>query len=264
MSKDNPTLAYFDAEMRYLREAAKEYGAAFPDRAAALNLDKPGAQDPAVEQLFEGFAFLMGRLREKLDDDLPELTEGLVGLVRPQYLRMIPSLSIVEFSPDIHEMKTSETICKGFEVRSRPVGAQGTRCRYTTTQDLTMRALALDAVEVGQQADGRSVIKLCFSLGKLMKGDTLDLSNLPVYLNASAPVASALHQALALNARKVYLRRGARSARRSLSNSARRASATRIASGRGAKTASAAARYCWNISASPRSSCSSRSRGWSR
>ncbi len=208
MSKDNPTLAYFDAEMRYLREAAKEYAEAFPDRAAALNLDRPGAQDPAVEQLFEGFAFLMGRLREKLDDDLPELTEGLVGLVRPQYLRMIPSLSIVEFSPDIHEMKTSETIRKGFEVRSRPVGAQGTRCRYTTTQDLTMRALALDAVEVGQEADGRSVIRLRFSLGKLMKGDTLDLSNLPLYLNASAPVASALHQALALNAREVYLRRG--------------------------------------------------------
>jgi type VI secretion system protein ImpG len=34
------------------------------------------ARDPYVERLFEGFAFLMGRLREKLDDDLPELTEG--------------------------------------------------------------------------------------------------------------------------------------------------------------------------------------------
>lgn len=208
MNKDNPTLAYFDAEMRYLREAAKEYAEAFPDRASALNLDKPGAQDPAVEQLFQGFAFLMGRLREKLDDDLPELTEGLVGLVSPQYLRMIPSLSIVEFSPDIHEMKTSETIRKGFEVRSRPVGPEGACCRYTTTQDLTLRALSLDGVEVGQQADGRSVIRLRFSLGKLVQGDTMDLSNLPLYLNASAPVASALHQALALNARKVYLRKG--------------------------------------------------------
>ena len=32
-----------------------------------LNLDKPGARDPYVERLFEGFAFLMGRLREKLE-----------------------------------------------------------------------------------------------------------------------------------------------------------------------------------------------------
>ncbi|MGH8409629.1 MAG: type VI secretion system baseplate subunit TssF, partial [Pseudomonas sp.] len=83
MSKDNLTLHYFDAEMRYLREAGKEFAEAFPDRAAQLNLDKQGARDPSVERLFEGFAFLMGRLREKLDDDLPELTEGLVSLLWP-------------------------------------------------------------------------------------------------------------------------------------------------------------------------------------
>lgn len=71
---DDLTLRYFDAEMRYLREAGEEFARAHPDRAAALNLDKSGARDPYVERLFEGFAFLMGRLREKLDDDLPELT----------------------------------------------------------------------------------------------------------------------------------------------------------------------------------------------
>ena len=62
---DNLTLRYFDAEMRYLREAGKEFAEAFPDRAAQLNLDKPGARDPYVERLFEGFAFLMGRLARK-------------------------------------------------------------------------------------------------------------------------------------------------------------------------------------------------------
>ncbi|WP_164569006.1 type VI secretion system baseplate subunit TssF, partial [Pseudomonas viridiflava] len=101
MSMDNLTLRYFDAEMRYLREAGKEFAQAFPGRAAQLNLDKPGAQDPYVERLFEGFAFLMGRLREKLDDDLPELTEGLVSLLWPHYLRTIPSLSVVELMPDL-------------------------------------------------------------------------------------------------------------------------------------------------------------------
>ena len=83
---DNLTLRYFDAEMRYLREAGKEFADAFPDRAAHLNLDKPGAQDPYVERLFEGFAFLMGRLREKLDDDLPELTHPLLEQKLPMAL----------------------------------------------------------------------------------------------------------------------------------------------------------------------------------
>uniref|UniRef100_UPI0013DFC516 type VI secretion system baseplate subunit TssF n=1 Tax=Pseudomonas viridiflava TaxID=33069 RepID=UPI0013DFC516 len=115
MSMDNLTLRYFDAEMRYLREAGKEFAQALPDRAAQLNLDKPGAQDPYVERLFEGFAFLMGRLREKLDDDLPELTEGLVSLPWPHYLRTIPSLSVVELMPDLRHFNKSELIAQGFE-----------------------------------------------------------------------------------------------------------------------------------------------------
>ncbi|WP_414842900.1 type VI secretion system baseplate subunit TssF [Klebsiella pneumoniae] len=32
-------------------------------------------------------------------DDLPELTEGLVSLLWPHYLRTIPSLAVVELSP---------------------------------------------------------------------------------------------------------------------------------------------------------------------
>lgn len=208
MSKDNLTVAYFDAEMRYLREAAQEYADLFPERARALNLDRPGALDPSVEQLFQGFAFLMGRLREKLDDDLPELTEGLIDWVRPQFMRLIPSLCIVEFSPDIHEMKVCETVRKGFEVRSQPIGPHRVRCRYTTTQDLTLRGLSLDTVQVAQRADGRSVISLGFSRGNLLSWDAMALQDIPLYLNASAPIASALHQALTLGVHTVYLRSG--------------------------------------------------------
>lgn len=206
MSKDNLTLHYFDAEMRYLREAGREFAEAFPDRAAYLNLDKPGATDPYVERLFEGFAFLMGRLREKLDDDLPELTEGLVSLLWPHYLRTIPSLSIVELAPAIGEMKQSETIPTGFEVLSRPIGPRQTRCQYTTTQDLTLRPLALESVRLDHEPDGRSLLRLRFIRGAMAEWSEIDLSHLPLYLSADAPLASALHQALTLNAQAMYVR----------------------------------------------------------
>ena len=39
---DDLTQRYYEAEMRYLREAGKEFAQAYPDRAAMLNLDKPG------------------------------------------------------------------------------------------------------------------------------------------------------------------------------------------------------------------------------
>ncbi|CAK9889997.1 MULTISPECIES: type VI secretion system baseplate subunit TssF [Pseudomonas] len=206
MSLDNLTLRYFDAEMRYLREAGKEFAEAFPDRAAQLNLDKPGAQDPYVERLFEGFAFLMGRLREKLDDDLPELTEGLVSLLWPHYLRTIPSLSIIELVPDLAQMKRSETIAKGFEVLSQPIGPQRTRCRYTTTQDLILQPLSLESVRLAYEPDGRSLLRLRFACGALTDWSQIDLSRLPLYLNADAPLASALHQALTLNTQALYVR----------------------------------------------------------
>ncbi|MBV7586169.1 type VI secretion system baseplate subunit TssF [Pseudomonas sp. PDM33] len=203
---DNLTLRYFDAEMRYLREAGKEFAEAFPDRAAQLNLDKAGARDPYVERLFEGFAFLMGRLREKLDDDLPELTEGLVSLLWPHYLRTIPSLSVVELTPDHLQMKRDEPIEAGFEVLSRPIGPQRTRCRYTTTETVKLHPLALESLRVASEPDGRSVLRLRFTCGTLADWKQIDLSNLPLYLNADAPLASALHLALTLQTRSLYLR----------------------------------------------------------
>ncbi len=118
---DDLTLRYYDAEMRYLLEAGEEFARAHPEQAAMLNLDKAGARDPFVERLFEGFAFLMGRMREKLDDDLPELTEGVVSLLWPHYLRTILDVGR-GVHPDWPEMKEPMTMAKGFEVLSRPIG----------------------------------------------------------------------------------------------------------------------------------------------
>ncbi|WP_426448637.1 type VI secretion system baseplate subunit TssF [Siccibacter colletis] len=203
---DDLTLRYYDAEMRYLLEAGEEFARAHPDRAGMLNLDKAGARDPYVERLFEGFAFLMGRLRQKLDDDLPELTEGLVSLLWPHYLRTIPSMSIVEFTPEWREMKEPMRIPKGFEVLSRPIGEKETRCRYTTTQDITLTPLSLARATLTSDPDGRSVISLRFECSSLADWRRIDLSRVSFYFNADAPLACALHEALTMNVARMWLR----------------------------------------------------------
>lgn len=118
----------------------------------------------------------MGRLREKLDDDLPELTEGLVSLLWPHYLRTIPSLSVVELTTDHQQMKQSDTL-KEFQVLSRPIGERRTRCVYSATRDITLHPLALPDVSLQYEPDGRSVIRLRFECGPLV-GDwsQIDLS----------------------------------------------------------------------------------------
>ena len=200
------TLRYYDAEMRYLREAAKEFAQAHPDRAAMLDLDKVGIPDPYVERLFEGFAFSMGRLRAKIDDHLPEFTEGLMSLLWPHYLRTIPSLSIVELLPDIDVLKMSERINAGFGVLSQPVGPKKTVCQYRTTQPVTLNPLSVTVVNIDAEPDGRSAIRMRIKCNPQMDWSQTDLTRLSLYLSGDAPVTHALHLALTKRLASLYLR----------------------------------------------------------
>lgn len=202
-TQDNEILRYYEAEMRYLREAGKEFAQAFPDRARMLNIDRIGERDPHVERLFEGFAFLMGRLRHKLDDELPELTEGLVSMLWPHYLRMIPSLSILELIPAAGALQRHETLPAGLEVVSDPVpldtqaGLGDTvECPYRTTQAVDLYPLRMAEAGAYARDDGRSVIRLRLALQAQSRSERLEVPRLRMYLHADRPVALALYAAL--------------------------------------------------------------------
>ncbi|MDH2066240.1 type VI secretion system baseplate subunit TssF [Pantoea sp. GD03673] len=202
---DDLTLRYYEAEMRYLREAGKEFARAHPDRAAMLNMDKPGARDPYVERLFEGFAFLMGRMRQKLDDDLPELTEGLVSLLWPHYMRTIPSLSVVAFTPQWQKLRQAETLPSGFSVLSHPVGEHRTACQYRTTRDMALQPLHLSEARLHTKTSGRSAIRLRFACPPGVDWGKCGIDKVALYLSADSPLASALHLALTRQVQAVYV-----------------------------------------------------------
>ncbi|HCT3534373.1 type VI secretion system baseplate subunit TssF [Enterobacter hormaechei] len=203
---DDLTLRYFDAEMRYLREAGKEFAQTHPDRAAMLDLDKAGTPDPYVERLFEGFAFSMGRLRQKIDDDLPELTESLVSMLWPHYLRTIPSLSVVALTPQLSAMKMAEIVPAGLEISSRPVGPKNTVCRYRTTRDMPLNPMAVEQVTLATEPDGRSLLRIRFACSTQADWSQADLKRLCLYLAAEAPVSSTLHLMLTKRQAALYLR----------------------------------------------------------
>ena len=89
-------LPYYNSELRFMRELAKEFAAANPRIAAQLRLSADTVEDPHVGRLIEAFAFLNARTRMKLEDEFPELTESLLGLLYPHYLAPFPSMSVVQ------------------------------------------------------------------------------------------------------------------------------------------------------------------------
>lgn len=187
------TRRYYEEEMRYLQEAAKLFADAHPEQARYLNVDSLSDRDPYVERLFEGFAFLSGRIHKRLDNEMPEYTESLIQLLYPHFLKPVPALSIVEFKAEPGLVQETTTLERGLEVRSDPVGDENVRCRFTTTQDVHLQPLRLDSVSLNYSADNTSSARLRFKLDRGATFDELDLDRLRLYFHADASTASTMH-----------------------------------------------------------------------
>ncbi|MBN2243175.1 MAG: type VI secretion system baseplate subunit TssF [Acidobacteria bacterium] len=158
---------YYQDEITFLREMGREFAQAHPEAAHLLS---EGENDPDVERLLEGFAFLAGRIRQKLDDEYPELTHSLMSLLFPHYLRPIPPISLVEFSPIQGMLRQSSRIPKGTEIASVPV--DGTSCRFRTCFDVDLHPLRIESVHIQKPVGGKTELTICiaaesgFSLAK--------------------------------------------------------------------------------------------------
>src|SRR5262249_15471926 len=93
-------LPYYESELHFIREMAKEFAARYPSAAGRLLLEPGRSVDPHVERLIESFALLSGRIRAKLDDEFPELTDAILGVLYPHYLNPVPSLALLQLDLD--------------------------------------------------------------------------------------------------------------------------------------------------------------------
>ena len=89
---------YYERELVFIRQLAQEFAHQFPAAANRLLLEPGRSVDPHVERMIEAFALLAGRIHHKLDDEFPELTDALLGVLYPHYLAPIPSMSVVQFA----------------------------------------------------------------------------------------------------------------------------------------------------------------------
>ncbi|WP_437661660.1 type VI secretion system baseplate subunit TssF [Sorangium sp. So ce1182] len=169
---------YYQDELTYLRDLGREFAAAYPGIAPML-AERGG--DPDVERLLEGVAFLTGKIRQKLDDELPEVIHSVASLLFPHYLRQIPATSIIEFTPLPNVVREKLVVGRHAEVGSVPV--DGVSCRFRTTQDVELVPLAVEDVRVdtGAQLAQTLRIELRLTGGAALSG--LSLSSLRFYIH---------------------------------------------------------------------------------
>ncbi|NOZ53560.1 MAG: type VI secretion system baseplate subunit TssF [Gammaproteobacteria bacterium] len=179
---------YFEDELSYLRELGAEFASENPQLARFLGSQ---SYDPDVERLLEGFAFLTSRLRQKLDDERPELTHSLIALLWPHFLRPIPSMSILAFKLNTPSNVTGiQRIRRGVSIDSKAV--EGTVCRFQTCFDVDVMPISLAKVDYQTTAAGYE-INMQFDLDAGVSFEKLGLNKIRLYLHGEPRIAQLLY-----------------------------------------------------------------------
>jgi type VI secretion system protein ImpG len=130
--------SYYNRELSYIRRHAARFADAYPKVASRLRLGQDGSEDPHVERLLQGFAYLTARVRHKLDDEFPEITQALLGVLYPHYLTPIPSCAIVQLdlAEGQNELTAGVSVPRGQVLETDPI--QGEPCRFQTAYPVTV------------------------------------------------------------------------------------------------------------------------------
>jgi type VI secretion system protein ImpG len=139
---------YYQAELYFIRKLAQEFARKYPAAAARLQLETDRSADPHVERLIEAFALLSGRIRHKLHDEFPELTDAVLSVVYPHALAPIPSFTTVQFEPDPHRPLAPEgiSIAAGSRLNTDRVGDLA--CQYRTCYPVRLWPIAVTAAKL--------------------------------------------------------------------------------------------------------------------
>lgn len=188
---------YYQDELIALRELGKEFAERNP--ALAPFLETPG-RDPDVERILEGFAFLAGRLRQKLDDELPEIIQSLFNLLWPNYLRQVPAGTIVQYQPS-GNISGAVLIPRGTMVNSKEV--EGIHCQFRTVFDTEILPLRLTSQSFLEK-NGEASLTLKFaSMGVPL--ENIPLSKLRFFIKGEPAIAYTIYYAMVAKTTEVRL-----------------------------------------------------------
>jgi type VI secretion system protein ImpG len=203
--RDERLLDYYERELTFLRHLGVEFAESYQEVASRLRLEATRAEDPHVERLLQGFAFLAARVHLKIDDDFPEISQAFLNTVYPHYLRPTPSMSLVEFrlDPDQGAPATGWTIPRGARLVTPPTNS-GARCRFRTCYETHIWPLEVaragwhspHEVETPFPTNAAAILRLDLRTVGQLTFDELELRELRFFLDGEPGLVGSLYELL--------------------------------------------------------------------
>jgi type VI secretion system protein ImpG len=208
-------LPYYNRELAALRGLAGEFAEAHPKIAGRLRLSPDGTDDPHVERLLEGVAFLAARVHHRLDDEFPELTDALLDVLYPHFLAPVPSCAVAQFQCNA-DLEAPLRLPAGIPLGTEPV--RGEECQFRTTWAQTLWPVEIESARLSgvpftapanPRATGAAAL---LRIVLRCRGDTnltaLGLDRLRVFLRGPANVSLPLLELLSAHAVSVAYAEG--------------------------------------------------------
>lgn len=211
---DDRMLRLYERELNFLREAANEFAKDYPKVAGALGLGLDEITDPSVERLLEGLGFLTARVQLQIEEEFPAFTANLLSLIQPQFLQPVPSMAVVQFTPDLHEgsLLSGFTLPNHTAMRSLTDSQeQIARCDFHSLGPVTLWPVILDSAEYIPSSrlikglpmalldQATSALRLNFRALSGTRFEQLALDELTIFLPGTDSVPIRVQEALLAN-----------------------------------------------------------------
>ncbi len=196
-------LEYYQRELTYLRKMGAEFADQYPKVAGRLELGSDRSPDPHIERLIESFAFLTARIQYNLESEFPRLSAALLGVLYPQFLNPVPSMTVAQFEVDPGQIKLTSRYSI---LRHTPLFAkteQGHKCQFRTCYPVELWPVEItraefispDKYDFINEPNVLTVLRLRIE-SQTGSFDELPIPRLRFYLNGERMLVNSLYELL--------------------------------------------------------------------
>lgn len=193
-------LDYYRANLHYIRSSAKDFAAEFPKIASRLEISAFDCEDPYIERLLEGTAFLAAKVDERISRGFPRMLESVVSAISPKSLFPNPSFGVVACNFDSGKFSSSGIEIKSNEIMEVDVAFTSTKCKFSPCWSVNFAPIKIKDVKYITNEISSYTQNLGFTAGveleiSVINSDVLnmiDVDYMDLYINMTDSNASML------------------------------------------------------------------------
>lgn len=207
---NNNFLDYYLKNLHYIKSSASDFAKNFPKIASRLDISQFDCEDPFVERLLEGSAFLAARIDEGINSNFTNILESVLNSLSSKSLCPIPSCAILELDIKQDELDTCLEITRD-EFFDFKLDFSSVLCRYRPMWQSFLYPFKIDKLQyvdkdlqtyaVAEDVKSLLILSLSTSLNLNENFDFIDF-----YINQTESNASLILSYLISNLDCVYLR----------------------------------------------------------